>query len=234
MIDSPKERRFSLFHKKSAYSQSTPTLPLPSPEPVIHRASSHLDTLDSNAYLQLGMKYHEEGQLEKATYHWRLSAKTGSALGLFFYGIALRHGWGCKKNPGKAIHYLLNAAQSAVNELQTGMAHSKTVAKSELVLAIYEIGVCFRHGWGVPKDLKTAAYHFELAANLGDPDAQNDLGFCYLHGIGVKKDAYASAKYYRMAERQEQGLIGNSWIWKDKYNQVDEPGWTRKLPTIKK
>ncbi|KAI8978149.1 hypothetical protein BDB01DRAFT_697902, partial [Pilobolus umbonatus] len=173
---------------------------------------------DRDTYLQLGMKYHEEGQLEKATYYWRLSAQGGSALGLFFYGIALRHGWGCKQNPGKAIHYLLNAAQSAVCELQSGVSQSTTVAKSELVLAIYEIGVCFRHGWGVPKDSKAAFHHFQVAANLGDPDAQNDLGFSYLHGIGVKKDVYASAKYYRMAERQGQGMIGNSWIWKDKYN----------------
>lgn len=34
-------------------------------------------------------------------------------------------------------------------DLQTGIAKSTTVAKSELVLAIYELGVCFRHGWGV-------------------------------------------------------------------------------------
>ena len=44
-------------------------------------------------YLQLGMKFHEKGEYEKATHYWRLSAETGSPLGLFFYGIALRHGW---------------------------------------------------------------------------------------------------------------------------------------------
>lgn len=48
---------------------------------------------DSADYLQLGMKYHEKGELEKATHYWRLSAESGSPLGLFFYGIALRHGW---------------------------------------------------------------------------------------------------------------------------------------------
>lgn len=49
--------------------------------------------LDKDSYLQLGMNYHEKGELEKATHYWRLSAETGSPLGLFFYGIALRHGW---------------------------------------------------------------------------------------------------------------------------------------------
>lgn len=136
---------------------------------------------------------------------------------------------GCKKNSAKAVRYLQSAAESAVHELQTGIAQSASVAKSELVLAIYELGVCFRHGWGVPKNLQTATYYFEVASNLGDPDAQNDLGFCYAHGLGVKKDLYCSAKYYRLAEKQGQGMIGNSWIWKDKYNQVDEPGWKGKV-----
>lgn len=49
--------------------------------------------LDKDSYLQLGMNYHEKGELEKATHYWRLAAETGSPLGLFFYGIALRHGW---------------------------------------------------------------------------------------------------------------------------------------------
>ncbi|OAD02723.1 hypothetical protein MUCCIDRAFT_133430, partial [Mucor lusitanicus CBS 277.49] len=135
----------------------------------------------------------------------------GSPLGLFFYGIALRHGWGCKRNPTKAVRYLQSAAECAVYDLQTGIAQSASVAKSELVLAIYELGVCFRHGWGVPKNLETATYYFQVASNLGDPDAQNDLGFCYAHGLGVKKDLYCAAKYYRLAEKQGQGMIGNSW-----------------------
>ncbi|KAI8373779.1 hypothetical protein BD560DRAFT_394364 [Blakeslea trispora] len=179
-------------------------------------------------YLQMGLKYHENGQLEKATYYWRLCAENGYPLGLFFYGIALRHGWGCKKNPMQAVQYLQTAAESAVYDLQTTSA-TYTVAKSELVLAIHELGVCFRHGWGVPKNLETATYYFQVASHLGDPDAQNDLGFCYLHGLGVKKDTFLAAKYYRMAERQGQGMIGNSWIWKSKYDQVEEPGWTTKV-----
>ncbi|KAI9475833.1 MAG: hypothetical protein EXX96DRAFT_574860 [Benjaminiella poitrasii] len=184
---------------------------------------------DENSYLQLGLKYHEQGEIEKATHYWRLSAESGSPLGLFFYGIALRHGWGCKKDPAKAVRYLQSAAEVVVYDLQSGITRSISVAKSELVLAIYELGVCFRHGWGVPKNLETAIYYFQIASNLGDPDAQNDLGFCYAHGLGVKKDLYFAAKYYRLAEKQGQGIIGNSWIWKEKYDQVEEHGWKGKV-----
>ncbi|KAI8891269.1 HCP-like protein [Backusella circina FSU 941] len=177
---------------------------------------------NNDQYLQLGMQYHEKGELEKATHYWRLSAEKESPLGLFFYGIALRHGWGCRKNPAIAVRHLQKAAECAVFDLQTGIARSVSVAKSELVLAIYELGVCFRHGWGVPKSLPTAAYYFEVAANLGDPDAMNDLAFCYLHGHGVKKDLFKAAKFYRMADKKGQGLVGNSWIWKEKYNDEEE------------
>ncbi|KAI7849330.1 hypothetical protein BDC45DRAFT_448830 [Circinella umbellata] len=179
----------------------------------------------SDQYLQLGMQFHEKGELEKATYYWRLSAETESPLGLFFFGVALRHGWGCKKNPTMAVRHLQKAAECAVYDLQTGIAKSTTVAKSELVLAIYELGTSFRHAWGVPRNLVIASYYFEIAANLGDPDAQNDLAFCYLHGHGVKKDLYKSAMYYRLAAKQGQGICGNSWIWKDKYNIVEQEDW---------
>ncbi|KAL0075117.1 hypothetical protein J3Q64DRAFT_1763977 [Phycomyces blakesleeanus] len=171
------------------------------------------------------MQCHEKGELEQATQYWRLSAESESPLGLLFYGIALRHGWGCKKDPTVAVRYLKRAVEHAKYDLRTGFAQSAMVAKHELVLAIYELGVCFRHGWGVPKDLKMASTYFEIAAGLGDPDAMNDIAFCYCHGHGVKKDMYKAAKYYRMADYQGRGLIGNSWIWKDKYNVVDQPDW---------
>lgn len=138
-------RSLQSIHSSSASSCSS-DLP---PPPLATKRASQSAAEDTQDYLQLGMKYHEKGELEKATHYWRLSAEAGSPLGLFFYGIALRHGWGCKRNPTKAVRYLQSAAECAVYDLQTGIAQSASVAKSELVLAIYELGVCFRHGWGV-------------------------------------------------------------------------------------
>ncbi|RIA93911.1 hypothetical protein C1645_761283 [Glomus cerebriforme] len=173
----------------------------------------------ADEFIQQAIQFHEENELEKATYYFKLAADKDSPLGLFLYGIALRHGWGCKSNPKLAVRYLQKAAESAVSDLHTTMAANPSIARHELVLAIYELGVCFRHGWGVPKNKHTAAYYFEIAANLGDPDAQNDLGYCYANGEGVKKDMKKAAKYYRMAAAQGASILGNSWIHKKKYDE---------------
>jgi TPR repeat protein len=53
---------------------------------------------------------------------------------------------------------------------------------------------------------------------LGDPQAQNDLAHCYHNGHGTKKDVFMAAKYYRLADKQGHGIMGNSWIWKSKYD----------------
>lgn len=61
-------------------------------------------------------------------------------------------------------------------------------AKGELVLAIFELANCFRHGWGVAKDPAAARQYYETAANLGDTDAMNEAAWCFLEGFGGKKD----------------------------------------------
>ncbi|PHH77491.1 hypothetical protein CDD80_555 [Ophiocordyceps camponoti-rufipedis] len=60
--------------------------------------------------------------------------------------------------------------------------------------------------------------YYETAANLGDTDAMNELARCYLEGLGCKKDKFAAARYYRRAEEAGSKTLGNSWIWKEKYD----------------
>lgn len=171
--------------------------------------------------------------MEKATHHFRLAAKEGCPIGMFLYGISLRHGWGCRLNTTLAFQYLQTAAEHAVDDLLQG-DDCALASRGELIIAIYELGVSFQQGWGVPKNKETAFYYFEIAANLGDADSMTDIAFCYTHGHGVKKDIYKAAYYYRMASRQGQDQVGNSWIWKDKYNIVDEPNWDGKPHAISK
>ncbi|ORZ00175.1 hypothetical protein BCR43DRAFT_468194 [Syncephalastrum racemosum] len=180
-------------------------------------------------HVQKGIEFHELGQLEKATHHFRLAAKDESPVGMFLYGISLRHGWGCKLNTALAFQYLQKAAEHAIDGLQQKDDHSVekmkdeydallASRKGELIMAIYELGVSFQQGWGVSRSRETAFYYFQIAAQLGDPDAQNEVAQCYYTGQGVKKDVRLAAQYYRKAAAQGRGIMGNSWIFKSKYD----------------
>ncbi|KAK2758736.1 hypothetical protein FQN54_003426 [Arachnomyces sp. PD_36] len=102
-----------------------------------------------------------------------------------------RHGWGCSVDTEKAVKYLSAAASNSASveseALQAGLKKGGA-AKGELVLAIFELANCFRHGWGVAKDPAAARQYYETAANLGDTDAMNEAAWCFLEGFGGKKD----------------------------------------------
>ena len=80
--------------------------------------------------------------------------------------------------------FLQRAAETVVEDLDTvvrsggeegfadDQARLAAAAKSELVLSIFELGQSFAKGWGVKKDKRMALSYFQLAASLGDPDAQ--------------------------------------------------------------
>ncbi|KAF9093624.1 hypothetical protein BGX29_009868 [Mortierella sp. GBA35] len=95
-------------------------------------------------------------------------------------------------------------------------------ARKELVMALYELGMSFLKGWGVSKDKVIAFHYFKLAADFGDPDSQNETAQCFLDGVGTEKNAFEAARYYRMAADQGASQLGNSWIWKPKYDQYCE------------
>ncbi len=84
---------------------------------------------------------------------FRPNSQGGSDVSFF------RHGWGCTPDPTEAVKYLSAAASNAASiedlALQAGLKKGGA-AKGELVLAIFELANCFRHGWGVQVD-KVAA-----------------------------------------------------------------------------
>ncbi|KAK4187959.1 hypothetical protein QBC35DRAFT_497363 [Podospora australis] len=154
--------------------------------------------------IQEAIRLHEAGQLEASTALFgRLADPKGAnnPLSQVLYGLALRHGWGCEPNTAAAVTYLSAAASNAAEieqlALQAGLKKGGA-AKGELVLAIFELANCFRHGWGIPKDPIAAKQYYETAANLGDTDAMNEVAWCYLEGFGTKKDK-VSKKFHSSA-----------------------------------
>ncbi|KAI0904712.1 HCP-like protein [Ustulina deusta] len=174
--------------------------------------------------IQEAIRLHEEGDLERSTQLFgRLADPDGAnnPLSQVLYGLALRHGWGCEPDLERAVTYLSAAASNAATvetlALKAGLKKGGA-AKGELVLAIFELANCFRHGWGIGKDPVAAKQYYETAANLGDTDAMNEAAWCYLEGFGCKKDKFQAAQYYRLAEKNGSKTLGNTWIWKEKYN----------------
>ncbi|KAI9709316.1 MAG: hypothetical protein M1820_003436 [Bogoriella megaspora] len=154
-----------------------------------------------DANIQKAIELHEAGDLERSTKIFGILADPkgeNNALSQVLYGLALRHGWGCEISPEQAVTYLsLAASNSADIESQALGAGMKKggAAKGELVLAIFELANCFRHGWGIAKDPEAAKKYYETAANLGDTDAMNEVAWCYLEGFGVKKDKVRTSSY---------------------------------------
>lgn len=111
--------------------------------------------------LLLGIEQHESGDLSRAAYFFERSAKIegGVGPGMLLWGLTLLHGWGVVQDEAKGFAWLQRAAESVVEDLDVavreGKVHEKeNEAKFELVLAVYELGMCFRRGWGVKKDKK--------------------------------------------------------------------------------
>ncbi|GAA5990994.1 hypothetical protein JCM5350_002002 [Sporobolomyces pararoseus] len=177
---------------------------------------------------EVGIDHHEAGDLERAAWCFEQSAKKdgGCGAGMLMYGLTLRHGWGCQLNAPLGFRYLQMAAESVVEDLDRVVFGGRTLtesetntkaAKSELVLALHEIGVSYRFGWGIEKNKKMAVSYFTLSADLGDQDAQLDVAFAYANGKGCKKDLKKAAHYYRLAIAQGAEDWGLSWIYKPKY-----------------
>ncbi|KAJ3124169.1 hypothetical protein HK098_001343 [Nowakowskiella sp. JEL0407] len=105
----------------------------------------------------------------------------------------------------------------------------KKIQTNELGLALSEISMSFRMGWGVQKDLTAAVHYLEMAANLGDADAQFDLAEMYMRGDGVKKNKHKAAHWYRLAEKGGKHGVQMQWIWKKKYDDPDGEGSSESL-----
>ncbi|KAL7747189.1 hypothetical protein RI367_007400 [Sorochytrium milnesiophthora] len=173
-------------------------------------------TPQEEVQLQRAIALHEEMRLEESTKLFKLVADTmNSPTGMFMYGMALRSGWGCKPDEKLSFEYLSRAAEIALRRADRA---TQKAATRELTLAIYELGQSFAHGWGVKKCRRTGAFYLQIAANLGDADAQVDVALSFLNGDGVKRDKQMAAKYFRMASNSGIELPNNTWIWKEKYD----------------
>jgi TPR repeat protein len=201
--------------------------------PQTARTNSSYQGLSADEHVTKAIELHEDGDLKESTYHLRIAAKQGHPNGMLLYALACRHGWGMRSNQKEGVQWLRKAVDCAMLEVADDEdASSDTPAKdvsekkahrAQFALSIYELGVSHLNGWGIEQDKALALRCFEIAGNWGDLDALTEAGFCYTQGIGCKKDLKKAAKLYRTAGAKGASMVGNSWIYKEKYDEKEEP-----------
>lgn len=107
-------------------------------------------------YLSQGIVYHEQGDLSRSAFYFERSAKVdgGCVVGMCMWGMALREGWGARKDPRKGFEWIQRAAARA-GEMSNNPVKSETELKairSELKLSVYELGKSYCYGWGTKMD----------------------------------------------------------------------------------
>jgi TPR repeat protein len=80
--------------RTSAVYPSPVSIPSPiTPGMTNEKLVQRIKVDETEALVHEGISFHEKGQLEKATQLFRIGAEKGNPIGMFLYGVSLRHGW---------------------------------------------------------------------------------------------------------------------------------------------
>ena len=101
------------------------------------------------------------------------------------------------------VHYQNNGDHAS------GVKWFRKAAEQRFPDAQEGLGICYREGKGVKKNLEEAVYWFRAAAEQGFAPAQYDLGVCYHKGEGVERSDVEAIKWLNKAAAQgHQAALG--------------------------
>jgi TPR repeat protein len=167
-----------------------------------------------------------------------LAAKHGHAESAYRTALCYEFGWGCRKDPAKAVQFLRTAASKrhpgAMTRLgkaclsgdlgekryREGIKWLKLAAESADAIynaAPYHLGCLYETGYGddIFLDESYAAELFTQAADLGHPDANFRMGDAYEHGrLNCPRDPALSVHFYTgAAERGHSAAMMGLCAW---------------------
>ncbi|KZL76110.1 hypothetical protein CT0861_09757 [Colletotrichum tofieldiae] len=167
-----------------------------------------------------------------------LAAKHGHAESAYRTALCYEFGWGCRKDPAKAVQFLRMSASKrhpgAMSRLgkaclsgdlgekryREGIKWMKLAAEaadSVYSAAPYQLGCLYETGYGddIFKDEVYAAELFTAAAELGHPEANFRMGEAYEHGkLNCPRDPALSVHFYTgAAERGHAGAMMGLCAW---------------------
>ncbi|PHH68888.1 hypothetical protein CDD80_7165 [Ophiocordyceps camponoti-rufipedis] len=149
-----------------------------------------------------------------------LAAKHGHAESAYRTALCYEFGWGCRKDPAKAVQFLRSAAskrhpgamtrlgkaclsgdlgEKRYREGVKWMKLATEAADAQYNAAPYQLGCLYETGYGddVFQDLGYAAELFTQAAELGHPEANFRMGDAYEHGrLNCPRDPALSVHFY--------------------------------------
>ena len=187
------------------------------------------DFNDVIAQLNLGIRYHDQGDLEKALYWWTFAAEGGMPVAQFNTGV-LYHDQGDLE---KALYWWTLAAESGMplaqykagllyrkqGQLEKAAYWNQVAAENGVADAQFNEGVLY-HKQG---DLEKAVYWYELAAEQGVRDAKFNLGILHRNQKNLEQALYWSilaaedgmplAQYNAGVLYDEQGQLEKATYW---------------------
>ncbi|KAM7222244.1 hypothetical protein V8F06_002271 [Rhypophila decipiens] len=219
-----------------------------SPSDLIREARAILQKLSNNGY-PFAQYYLADGYASglfskgKEDYNsafplFVLAAKHGHAESAYRTALCYEFGWGCRKDPARAVQFLRTAAarrhpgamtrlgkaclSGDLGELRykEGIKWLKLATEASDAVynaAPYHLACLFETGYGdeVFKDESYAAELFTLAADLGHPEANFRMGDAYEHGkLNCPRDPALSVHFYTgAAERGHAGAMMGLCAW---------------------
>ncbi|KAI1310494.1 HCP-like protein [Xylaria venustula] len=167
-----------------------------------------------------------------------LAAKHGHAESAYRAGLCYEFGWGCRKDPAKAVQFLRSAASKnhpgamtrlgkaclsgdlGENRYREGIKWLKRATETADAMynsAPYQLGMMYETGYGddIFKDESYAAELFTQAAELGHPEASYRMGDAYEHGkLSCPRDPALSVHFYTgAAERGHAAAMMGLCAW---------------------
>lgn len=141
----------------------------------VQEASERKREEEMIAYMMLGLIYHYDKGVprdyKKALRYYEMADELGNEIANYY--IALYYQL-VKKDFQKAKRHYLKAANQK---------------------SLFNLGIMFQTGKGVPKDFKRALKYYSMAGN--DGDSLNNLATMYKHGEGVEKSLGMAFKLYQ-------------------------------------
>ncbi|HEY6170300.1 MAG TPA: tetratricopeptide repeat protein [Verrucomicrobiae bacterium] len=167
--------------------------------------------------LVLGVRAADSEQIKK----WEAAAAKGDGEALTRLGRAYFDGDGVPKDSFKAFEHYRQAAEKGVAEAQNAMGffhhYGGGGAKHDDVESLrwyrkaadqgypgaqFNLGMIYKDGTGVPKDLAESFKWFQLSADQGYAKGQVLLAFAYIDGLGVEKNLVQAHKWLTLAAYQ--------------------------------